>query len=176
MGLQFRRRLRIVPGLWLNLSKSGVSTSNRRPRCDAQSLGQGHAHDGWACRVAGCPIAPSSGRGETVPSGATFSVGPGRDPATSRRRRRPCVGSYRAHTRARGALRRGDRALSCAAGRPRRGGVEIFTQFCCRDRQPRLGRWSRMPKTITASAAPSPTQNTAFPQWVDLRSSVTFSS
>jgi hypothetical protein len=27
MGLRFRRRLRILPGLWLNVSKSGVSTS-----------------------------------------------------------------------------------------------------------------------------------------------------
>lgn len=27
MGFRFRRRLRIFPGLWLNLSKSGVSAS-----------------------------------------------------------------------------------------------------------------------------------------------------
>jgi Protein of unknown function (DUF4236) len=27
MGVRFRRRIRIFPGLWLNLSKSGVSTS-----------------------------------------------------------------------------------------------------------------------------------------------------
>ena len=27
MGLRFRRRVRIFPGVWLNLSKSGVSTS-----------------------------------------------------------------------------------------------------------------------------------------------------
>jgi Protein of unknown function (DUF4236) len=27
MGLRFRRRLRILSGLWLNVSKSGVSTS-----------------------------------------------------------------------------------------------------------------------------------------------------
>jgi uncharacterized protein DUF4236 len=27
MGLRYRRRLKILPGLWFNLSKSGVSTS-----------------------------------------------------------------------------------------------------------------------------------------------------
>ena len=27
MGFRFRRRIKIMPGLWLNLSKSGVSTS-----------------------------------------------------------------------------------------------------------------------------------------------------
>jgi hypothetical protein len=27
MGLRFRKRIRIFPGLWLNLSKSGISTS-----------------------------------------------------------------------------------------------------------------------------------------------------
>jgi uncharacterized protein DUF4236 len=27
MGIRFRRRLRVLPGHWLNLSKSGVSTS-----------------------------------------------------------------------------------------------------------------------------------------------------
>jgi hypothetical protein len=28
MGFRFSRRIRILPGVWLNLSKSGVSTSN----------------------------------------------------------------------------------------------------------------------------------------------------
>lgn len=27
MGLRFRKRLKLLPGLWLNLSRSGVSTS-----------------------------------------------------------------------------------------------------------------------------------------------------
>ncbi|MDE2259527.1 MAG: DUF4236 domain-containing protein [Betaproteobacteria bacterium] len=27
MGLRFRRRIKILPGLWFNVSKSGVSTS-----------------------------------------------------------------------------------------------------------------------------------------------------
>ena len=27
MGLRFRKRVKIIPGLWLNLSKSGISTS-----------------------------------------------------------------------------------------------------------------------------------------------------
>jgi len=27
MGLRFRKRIKIIPGIWLNLSKSGVSTS-----------------------------------------------------------------------------------------------------------------------------------------------------
>ena len=27
MGLRFRKRIKILPGLWFNLSKSGVSTS-----------------------------------------------------------------------------------------------------------------------------------------------------
>ena len=27
MGLRFRKRIKILPGLWLNLSKSGISTS-----------------------------------------------------------------------------------------------------------------------------------------------------
>lgn len=28
MGLRFRKRIKIIPGIWLNLSKSGISTSD----------------------------------------------------------------------------------------------------------------------------------------------------
>lgn len=63
MGFHFRRRLRVMPGLWLNLSKSGVSTSIGRRGLTLNLSRKG------ARPTVGIPGTGLSWRGRRVPFG-----------------------------------------------------------------------------------------------------------
>lgn len=72
MSLRFRRQLRFIPGLHLNLSRSGVSTTvgvpgmrvtlGRRPALDVGLLGSGVSYSKWLGSSAGTAPAAVPGR------------------------------------------------------------------------------------------------------------------
>lgn len=76
MGFRFRRRLRIVPGLWLNISKSRISTSIGRRGMTLNLTRRG------ARPTVGIPGTGLSWRGRRMPFGggrgsSAHTTGPG---------------------------------------------------------------------------------------------------